>query len=186
MIKHVITDLDGTLVDNLFLNTMSYRRAFESVGLKFDPYVYRQCFGLRFDAMCDMMGVPSDTALRQKIASKKAEAYAENIGMADINNPLVNFIKSLKDVTVTVATTASSKNAFAMLDHLQSVTGFVPHYVITGEDVKNGKPAPDVYLHALDMLGVTSRDEVMVFEDSMTGITAAHAAGIRSVIKIQF
>lgn len=185
MIKHVITDLDGTLVDNLFLNTMSYRRAFESVGLKFDPFVYKQCFGLRFDAMCDVMGVPVDPETRQKIAIKKAEAYADNIAMVDINTPLINFIKSLKDVTVTVATTASLKNASAMLGHLKAVTGFRPNYVITGEDAQHGKPAPDVYLHALEMLDNPSRDEVIVFEDSMTGITAAHAAGIRSVIKIQ-
>jgi beta-phosphoglucomutase-like phosphatase (HAD superfamily) len=52
------------------------------------------------------------------------------------------------------------------------------HIVCTGDRVKNKKPAPDLYLLALEELKLQP-EECLAFEDSPAGVTAAHAAGVR-------
>lgn len=62
-----------------------------------------------------------------------------------------------------------------------SLTGllplFTPH-IFSATMVENGKPAPDLFLHAADQMGFTP-DECLVVEDSRAGIQAAQAAGMR-------
>jgi HAD superfamily hydrolase (TIGR01509 family) len=54
---------------------------------------------------------------------------------------------------------------------------FAPH-VYSAEHVTHSKPAPDLFLHAANALGVSPGD-CLVLEDSVNGVTAAHAAGMR-------
>ena len=53
--------------------------------------------------------------------------------------------------------------------------------VVTGEEVANGKPAPDIFLLAAERLGLPATD-CTVYEDALSGIHAAHAAGCRPVM----
>ena len=55
--------------------------------------------------------------------------------------------------------------------------------LVTNEDVARAKPAPDIYLAACDLLGVSPRD-TLVIEDHPYGVTAAEAAGCR-VVKVE-
>jgi HAD superfamily hydrolase (TIGR01509 family) len=52
--------------------------------------------------------------------------------------------------------------------------------LVAAEDVERGKPAPDGYLRALELLGISAEDAVAV-EDSDVGVAAAKAAGLRCV-----
>ena len=60
--------------------------------------------------------------------------------------------------------------------------GIAKHFdlIYAGVDVKKGKPSPEIYLKAMDALGVTL-DETLIFEDSDTGIEAAIASGARYI-----
>jgi HAD superfamily hydrolase (TIGR01509 family) len=62
------------------------------------------------------------------------------------------------------------------------VLGLEPFFsaIVTAEDVKRGKPDPEVFLTAAQRIGVEPKDAI-VFEDALVGITAAHAAGMRVV-----
>lgn len=62
------------------------------------------------------------------------------------------------------------KDFVALMDH-----------VICADDVKNGKPAPDLFLKALSMFEGIKPEEALVFEDSPLGIRAANLAGMASV-----
>ena len=53
--------------------------------------------------------------------------------------------------------------------------------VVTADDVVNGKPAPDGYLHALDLIGGVAPADVVAFEDTEAGVASAKAAGLRCV-----
>jgi mannitol-1-/sugar-/sorbitol-6-phosphatase len=55
--------------------------------------------------------------------------------------------------------------------------------LVTGEDVKNGKPSPDPYLLAAQRLHTSPRC-CAVFEDAPAGITSAHAAGVATIIGV--
>jgi HAD superfamily hydrolase (TIGR01509 family) len=60
-----------------------------------------------------------------------------------------------------------------------SVTGWTKYFkvVVSADDVARGKPAPDVYLRAVELLGADPRETAAV-EDSANGIRSAHAAGL--------
>lgn len=53
--------------------------------------------------------------------------------------------------------------------------------MVFGDEVENGKPAPDIFLKACEKIGV-SPDEAIVIEDSVLGATAANRAGIRCIV----
>lgn len=55
------------------------------------------------------------------------------------------------------------------------------HCVLTIEDVENGKPSPEGFLRAAELVGETEMDRVLVFEDSPAGVQAARAAGMQVV-----
>ena len=77
-----------------------------------------------------------------------------------------------------VATSSSGSKAKAILDRV-GLWQYIPH-LTGGDEVKDGKPAPDVYLDAAKKLGVNA-PRCIAFEDSETGITAALAAGMRVI-----
>jgi beta-phosphoglucomutase-like phosphatase (HAD superfamily) len=72
-----------------------------------------------------------------------------------------------------VATSSVSASARPFLDRHQ-LTGFF-EVVVTGEQVEQGKPAPDIYLCAADKLGIPA-DVCLVIEDALPGVAAAKAA----------
>ena len=181
MIKYIITDFDGTLVDTKQANMMAYDEAFNENGYEFSDELYEKAFGLRFDDMCDKLGISQNKTVRDKIRTSKAAAYPKYFNFIKPNTPLLNFIASLKDAKVAIATTAAKKNFDNVMKNVLHATADV---VITGEDVEKGKPDPEVYLKAIEKLGCDNLSEVLVFEDSEVGIKAAEAAGLSNIIKV--
>ena len=93
------------------------------------------------------------------------------------------FIKYLKSIGLKtcVASTASKENLYNVINHFKIKDVF--DVILTGEDVKFGKPDPCVYYEALIKLGIYS-DEAIVFEDSNIGCLASKRARI-NYVKIQ-
>ena len=69
------------------------------------------------------------------------------------------------------------------VDHNLAASGYKVFFdaIVTGRDVKKGKPAPDIFLLAAEKIGVPI-NECIVFEDSFNGIRAAYAAGARAIM----
>ena len=181
MIQNIITDFDGTLVDTSYANYLAYSCAFDSLGLyNFDDRYYRY-FGVRFNELCDIFEVPKDEQLRAELKRLKAKYYEEYFDQITLNEKLVDFIFSTSCHTA-IASTASRNNLVAVLRFFD-LRPEMFDAVITGEDVTNGKPNPEVYYKAMEKLGCTS-NSVLVFEDSEVGIAAAQNAGINNIIKV--
>lgn len=184
MIKYFITDFDGTLVNTKKANVMAYKEAFIECGYVLNEDLYKEAFGLRFDSMCNALGITENKTIRDRIKSKKASVYPKYFGMIELNTALLNFIKSLKKtgVKVAIASTASRENLYAVLKYFKIENLW--DAVVVGEDVEHGKPDPEVYNITKDKLDVKDDSEVIVFEDTEVGIEAANKAGINNVIKI--
>ena len=73
-----------------------------------------------------------------------------------------------------VASTARGKNLANALEHIGATGDF--DLILAGEDVKEGKPSPEIYNTVMARLGVTA-DETLIFEDSIVGLQAASLAG---------
>lgn len=179
MIKALITDFDGTLVDTFEANFYAYQEAFLSVGKKLTEEKYRACFGLRFDDfMIEMSIVDKDVS--SLIKEYKKNVYPKYFSYLKLNSSLINLLTSFHKLggKTAIASTASRENLMNAVKYLGISNSF--DLIYAGVDVKNGKPSPEIYIKAMNVLNV-SPAEVLIFEDSIVGFKAAKASGAQFV-----
>lgn len=179
MIKAIITDFDGTLVDTFEANLHAYQKAFKEVGLKLTAQRYRECFGYRYDRFMQEMGV-TDKTIADSIKELKKQYYPEFFDRLKPNTTLINLIEGIKAMggKTAIASTARKENLMNAISYL----GIGHHFdlIFAGVDVKKGKPDPEIYLKSMVALGVKPED-TLIFEDSDIGIEAAIASGARYI-----
>lgn len=179
MIRLLISDFDGTLVDTFEANFKAYEKAFDEAGVAFSRQDYRRCFGFRFDRLMEEMKV-SDKEVVASIREAKARYYPDYFKHVRINEALVYLLLTFRDFgcKTALASTARRKNLMNVLEYVNLTDVF--DLIIAGEDVQSGKPSPEIYMKAMSVLNV-SPYETLVFEDSEVGLLAAKAAGARCV-----
>ena len=180
-IKAIISDFDGTLVDTYEANYRAYQQAFASIGYDLKRETYRACFGLRYDKLIERLGLEQKEGIR-KVQELKAKYYPHYFEYLRVNKVLVEFIRSFHagGGKTAIASTARRENLMAALKFIGAEGLF--DIILAGDVVEHGKPNPEIYQKALDMLQVAA-EETICFEDTEVGIEAAKAAGI-SVITI--
>ena len=93
---------------------------------------------------------------------------------------LTNFLKSIKNRGLKTAVASSS--GYDLIGLILSRLGISEYFdsITSGNDVKRGKPDPDVFLLAAERIGVNPRD-CFVVEDSENGVKAAKSAGMKTL-----
>lgn len=118
-----------------------------------------------------------------EVVAATAESDALELGTTGQTVPITGaaeFVASVPGPLRAVVTSASRDLATARL----AAAGIpLPHVLVAAEDVAAGKPAPDPYLRAAELLGVSPSDCV-VLEDSANGIRSARAAGVGAVLGV--
>ena len=180
-LKAIITDFDGTLVDTMMANYYAYSEAFEINGLSLSEEEYKERYGMRFDDLCKSLNIKDDE-VKRNIKELKSKLYPKYFNKIRVNNDLLSFIMLCKKqgMKTCIASTASKINLYGVLNHFKLRDYF--DVIITGEDVKYGKPNPEVYYKSIEALDCFSED-VLVFEDSDIGCKAADDVGA-SYVKI--
>lgn len=175
-VKLLITDFDGTLVDTFEANFLAYQKAFSMFGLELTEQQYRDCFGLRFDDFMFHMGI-NDNDTKNGIRLAKGDFYPLFFDKLIVNDPLLTLLKTFKNSggLTAVASTARKENLMNALNFIDAADTF--SLILTGEDVKQGKPNPAIYNKVLETLNVLPA-EALIFEDSSVGISAANAAHV--------
>jgi beta-phosphoglucomutase len=173
-VKLLITDFDGTLVDTFEANFLAYQKAFAMFGLELTEQQYRDCFGFRFDDFMSHMGI-NDNDTKNGIRLAKGDFYPLFFDKLIVNDPLLTLLKTFKNSggLTAVASTARKENLMNALNFINAADAF--SLILTGEDVKQGKPNPAIYNKVLETLNVLPA-EALIFEDSSVGISAANAA----------
>ena len=175
-VKLLITDFDGTLVDTFEANFLAYQKAFAMFGLELTEQQYRDCFGFRFDDFMSHMGI-NDNDTKNGIRLAKGDFYPLFFDKLIVNDPLLTLLKTFKNSggLTAVASTARKENLMNALNFIDAADAF--SLILTGEDVKQGKPNPAIYNKVLEKLNVLP-DEALIFEYSSVGISAANAAHV--------
>lgn len=175
-IKLLISDFDGTLVNTFEANYLAYKEAFSFAGITLQLDDYKSCFGLRFDAFMNSIGV-TDNMIKETIRRVKGEVYPNYFSYLKVNKPLLEMLYSFKKQggMTAIASTARRKNLMNALSYIGAIDAF--SYILAGEDVINGKPNPEIYNKVLSYFNVHP-NEALVFEDSNVGFNAAISAGI--------
>jgi beta-phosphoglucomutase len=180
-LKALVFDMDGTLADSDPLHLVAFSDMLAPHGIAMDEDLYRTRISGRTNAAIFSDFFPDASIEEQeRLADVKEAAFRRLAG--DLL-PLPGLTAVLdwaetRALKIGLVTNAPPENARHMLDVLGIADRF--HVKIVGGDVARGKPDPLPYLTALQRLGVRA-DEALAFEDSLSGVMAAKAAGIRTV-----
>jgi len=181
MLKAILFDMDGVLVDSEEFIFEATKMMFAEHGIKVKsedalPFVgtgensYITGIGLRNGFSVD---IERDKARTYQIYEQITSAKLKSLpGVSEFIIDCAN--KGLKMAV------ASSADRIKVLINLREIGLSADHFhaIVTGEDVKNKKPFPDIYLKAAELLG-TKPEECLVVEDAVSGVKAAKAAGAK-------
>jgi len=182
MIKAVIFDLDGTIVNNIPFHAQAFLEFArdKNTHLTLGEY-YSQIQGrINKEIIPTLFGKKLSKEKIKKYASEK-EAIYRRLYQNVIPMPgLFDLFKKIKEsrLKLALATSAPFENVGHVLGELNIKDVF--DVQVNGDHVNKGKPDPEIYLKTLEKLGVEP-NECLVFEDSIPGIRAAKAAGMKVI-----
>lgn len=176
MPEALLFDLDGTLLDSDPLHVAVFADMLAPMGLSVDKTFYLNhvhgrlnvdVFGeLMPDADAHAMDLAKEAEFRARLARTKIDPAPGLVALLDRARAL--------DLPCSVVTNACRANADAMLNAIGLTDRFM--HVLSSDDIQPGKPDPAPYLAGAASHGVSARN-CIAFEDSPSGLRAAHAAG---------
>lgn len=179
--KAVIFDMDGTLIESTEADYLAWKWLFEDYNHSLSFHDYMPMLGIKsvdvIKSRLDLTPEEMNKALQQKMAYFK-EVVANN-GIRTV--PFVNeLLKGFKKYPVHMALATSSRKEKMRL--LMEKLNLLQYFdvIVTGEEVKRGKPAPDIFLQAAERLQVLP-EACVVVEDTVHGVAAAKNANMKCV-----
>lgn len=174
----VIFDMDGLMLDTEPLAARAWADAAGRLGIDFDPAVTPRLVGRNFPDCRALIAAhhgnryPVDALMHAWAEAYDAIVAREGIGQKDGLGELLAWLER-EDIPKAVATSTRRARAEAKLAAAALLERFAA--LVGGDEVANGKPAPDIFVEAAARLGIAAADCV-VLEDSEPGINAALAA----------
>lgn len=183
MIKAIIFDMDGLMIDSERVTFECYQERLKDMNLTMDEEFYKTLLGKPikgiYQRFYDVYGndFPIETVI-QDVHQLMAERF-ETEGVP-VKKGLVELLHYLKDNNYkTIVATSSNRNRVDKILAQAKITKFFDDS-ICGDEVTKGKPNPEVFLKSCQKLGVNT-DEAIVLEDSEAGIQASYDANIKVI-----
>ena len=173
----VIFDCDGVLVDSEVIALGVMRRRLGEAGLCLTDRETRERFlGRRLDSALrgieSELGAPLPESFRADFSREILSAFARELKGVEGVRQAVNGLRA----RVCVASSSGHERLRFSLRAAGYETMFAPN-IFSAADVAEGKPSPDLFLHAARAMGVEPRN-CLVIEDSVAGVIAGRAAGM--------
>jgi beta-phosphoglucomutase len=185
MIKGLIFDLDGVIVDTARFHFKAWRELAAEWGYELSYKDNEQLKGVsRMDSIRKIAQWAEKDFEEEdliKMANAKNELYlnlCESLGIQDVLPGVLRILHDGVNRGMKLAVGSASKNAMIVLKKLGIIDLF--EVVVDGNMVTHSKPHPEVFLKAAASMGLKP-NECIVFEDAQAGIEAAKAGGIFAV-----
>jgi len=181
--RGAIFDWDGVIINSAAQHEVSWDRLARECGKTLPENHFKRGFGMKNEVIIPELlrwtTVPTEIRL---LSLRKEAIYREVVreqGIAALTG-VETWLRTLRDegIPCVIASSTHRENITTTLDVLGLKEFFAD--IVTAEDVKRGKPDPEVFLTAARRIGVEPGGAI-VFEDALVGITAAQAAGMRVV-----
>lgn len=179
----LVFDMDGVLIHSTPVHNEAWQTYLRRHGMECDPHSIEVSMLGKHNADIVRIffghGLPEADVARH--GARKEEIYRRLMGprlRGRLVPGVVDFLSRLAGAALGLATNAEPENVAFVLDGAGLRNCF--QAVVAGHDVARPKPDPEIYLRVAALLGRDARN-CIVFEDSMTGVAAARAAGARVV-----
>jgi len=182
VIRAILFDLDGVLIDSTRYHVEAWKEVLKPLGITLDPSdIYLTEGSKAIDIARRILrknGVKLSEPELEELIQKKRERYRE-ITQAGLQRGVWELIQAAKERDLKLAlVTGSVWHNIRRVVPDEVIRQF--DEVITGDDVTNGKPNPEPYLKASERLGI-SPSHCLAIENAPFGIRSAKAAGMRCV-----
>jgi len=178
MLKAVIFDMDGVLVDSMPYHADAWVSVFKDVGINIRREDIFDIEGSNHTGIINLVfkkaGRTPEPVDFIRLAQKKQEIFSK-INKVKVFDGIYDCINSLKNKCVLGVASGSDKAVV-----IELIERFFPKTftaIVSGNDVKEGKPSPEPYLKAVEMLKV-NKDECIVIENAPLGVESAKRAGL--------
>ncbi|MBC2239317.1 beta-phosphoglucomutase [Listeria booriae] len=186
-LEGIIFDLDGVITDTAEFHYLAWKKLADKFGIEIDRDFNETLKGVSRTGSLERIlaygGRSADFDAKEKaeMAEWKNDVYKEMIKAiqpSDILPGIESFLKELKEAGIRTAIASASKNAEMILRLLGIRDQF--DYVVDAAKITKSKPDPEVFLKALELLGL-SADVCIGVEDAASGVDAIKDAKMRAV-----
>lgn len=183
-IKAVIFDLDGVIVTTDDCHYTAWKKMADDEGIYFDRKINERLRGVSRMQSLEIVLEKSDKAYTEQeklaLAAKKNAYYVDLIQKLtphDVLGGVMKNLETLKEHGIKIAIGSSSKNTPIILNRI----GLTDYFdaVSDGNNIKNSKPDPEVFIKAAEMLNIAP-ENCMIVEDADAGIEAGKRAGMKT------
>lgn len=191
--KAYIFDFNGTMVMDSFMHETAWRHYVEKLchravpDEEFKKHVHGKTSAMILEHFLGREGLTREEVIAY---SEEKEAYYRKLCMENkerfhLTHGLPDFLDRAKEqgIPMTIATAANLANVEFYFDYFHLEKWFDLGKVVYDDATLKGKPDPDIYLRAINRLGVRPQ-ECVVFEDAVSGVMAASAAGAGKIVGI--
>ena len=184
MVKIVIFDIDGTLLDTERIYMQAWKLAAEEMGFPMPQIALLKTRAVNaavakacFQEYCGQ-DFPYEQVRDRRVAIGE-QLIAQESPETLIKPNAHQVLQWLQSKGISLAAATNYKSTMAHLDH----SGLTQYFsvIVTGDMVKKGKPEPDIFLEAAKRSG-SNPDQCLVVGDTPADVLAAHAAGIPVVL----
>jgi HAD superfamily hydrolase (TIGR01509 family) len=179
--RHVVFDVDGLMVDSEPMHELANDRYLARFGVAIDESLREDMMGRRVRDLAEAIAGRLGRSPAQVFAEREAVFWEllEGNGVKPMPG-LEQAIGMLGGAGLRLAVATSGTRPY--VDHVLDRLGIRDAFaaVVSGEDVAAGKPDPEIYLLAAELLGADPADCVAL-EDTFHGVAAARAAGMHAI-----
>jgi len=183
MLQGVVFDMNGVIIDDERIHQQSWRYFCRKYGFKLTEDEFKNKVFGRTEA--DTLAYLFKSKLSDNQVSQYSNERISTIiqvvkDTVKIATGLKQFLQELHDQSIPLAIATSSRKPYTdfIIDFLEIRPFFKS--IITAEDIKKGKPDPEIYLLAAHRLSVSPKN-CLAFEDSLSGIKSAKRAGMKVI-----
>ena len=180
MIKNIIFDFDGVLVDSEILVAKAYVKYMQNFGIEIDEKEFANFAGKKTVQVIDI--------LSQKYSIKDKEKFFTDImemALYIYKNELTavkgayNFVRNTK-LSLYIGSNSTQDRIIAGLQRVELSKYFKPEQIYSFDFVEKPKPDPDIYLKAI-VDNNLKKTETIIIEDSVVGVKAGVSAGVKVI-----
>jgi len=178
MLKAVIFDMDGVLVDSMPYHADAWISVFKDVGINIRREDIYNIEGSNYTGIINLVFEKANRTPEPadflRLAHEKQEIFSKinKVKVFDGIYECINFLKNKCLLAV-----ASGSDRAVVIELIERFFPDTFSAIVTGNDVKEGKPSPEPYLKAVEMLKV-SKNECIVIENAPLGVESAKRAGL--------